>query len=508
MATTNHYDLIVLGNHLAGLVAAAVVARRGKRVLVLPHGPIGGSYNLGQRGFALDDAPVVHMGCPTVQRAFHELGLLHQVRREHEPIGGLAHTVMERHRLDLSSGQDNLEAELEREFGDEPAVEAWNLRKRWADATNEMMDELLSSDHALVADGFWGRRFLGRVSGQLPARNVDDLEPLELDHPLRRASRAMEPWLLHLDPQQLGKAASLRVADLWNRGPHDVAEGDRRLREVLLQRIALHSGEVKRELRVAEVHLRRGKVSGVSLLGKRDNYGCDHIIVAEDPADLLDGPFTPEQLPAPLLATLQAIRPVARRFVMHVEIEERGLSPALDRLALCIPPDDECTPQEHRHGIGQTYVRVAPGETEGLRSLSITRIVEEGVSLSNLREAILADLDRWGVLPFAQPYIRLIHSPHDGRDASDHRMEPLSDLGPGSAMHLPMAALYGMQGEPTLGVGVLPHSSGIRNLYFASRLTLPGLGVEGEFAAGLTAAGMVANAGKNPLSRAFLLRRA
>lgn len=508
MATTNHYDLIVLGNHLAGLVAAALVARRGKRVLVLPHGPVSGAYHLGQRAFALDTAPILHMGCPTVQRVFHELGLLHQVRREHEPIDTLSHTVLENHRLDLAPSGGNLAAELEREWPDDAVVGAWELRARWAEATNEVMDELLASDHALVADGFWGRRFLARVSGQLPTRDVDDLEPLDLLHPLRRAAHAIEPWLLHLDPAQLGKAASLRINDLWNKGPRDLPNGDRRIREVLLQRIALHSGEIKRELRVAEFQARRGRITGVSLLGKRDHYGCDHVIVATDPKELLDGPFTPEQLPTPLLATLDAIEPVAHRFVMHAEIEERGLSPAFDRLAICVPPHDETSRAAQSHGIGHTFVRVEPGTGESTRTLSITRIVGTDRGTQGLREEILADLDRWGVLPFARPYLSLVHSPHDDREASDQAMQSLSDLGPGSAMHLPMASLYRIRGEPSLGVGVLPHSSGIRNLYFASRLTLPGLGVEGEFAAGITAAGMVANVGRSPLSRAFLLRRA
>ena len=61
-ATTNHYDLIVLGTDFAGLVAAALVARRGKRVLVIPHGPIDGRYRLARRGFSLDTAPLVHLG--------------------------------------------------------------------------------------------------------------------------------------------------------------------------------------------------------------------------------------------------------------------------------------------------------------------------------------------------------------------------------------------------------------------------------------------------------------
>ena len=78
--TTNHYDLIVVGADVAGLVAAALVARRGKRVLVLPHGPADGSYRLQARVLPLETAPVVHATCPPVERVLAELG---QIGRAH-----------------------------------------------------------------------------------------------------------------------------------------------------------------------------------------------------------------------------------------------------------------------------------------------------------------------------------------------------------------------------------------------------------------------------------------
>ncbi|MCA9706535.1 MAG: response regulator [Myxococcales bacterium] len=93
-------------------------------------------------------------------------------------------------------------------------------------------------------------------------------------------------------------------------------------------------------------------------------------------------------------------------------------------------------------------------------------------------------------------------------EATDGRGRRRDDLGPGTAMQLPMDPIYGVDGEPSLGVGVLPHGSGIKNLCFASRLTLPGLGLEGEFASGTIAAGMVAAPAKSPFSRSPLLSRA
>ena len=132
-------------------------------------------------------------------------------------------------------------------------------------------------------------------------------------------------WIQHLTPAQLGKAASLRLGRLWSMGPDDLPAGERRIREILLQRIELHSGEIKRELRVAEILVKRGNVAGVSLLGKRDRYGCDHLIVATDPRLLLDKTMLVDAAPRALVTTLSAIAPAAYRYVMHLEIDERGI---------------------------------------------------------------------------------------------------------------------------------------------------------------------------------------
>jgi hypothetical protein len=503
-ATTNHYDLIVLGTDIAGLVAAALVARRGKRVLVIPQGPAEGVYRLNRRALALDTAPLIHLACPAVRRVFDELGVWTQIRREHRTLDELTHFVLPNHRIDAEPEQANWSREVAREWPGQPISEAWELRRRWSDATDELLDELLGSDNALVADGFWGRRFLTRVSEQLPGDKLDELEPLSHGHPIRQGARAIEPWVQHLVPGQLGKAASLRVAGLWSRGPSDREGGEPALRQMLLQRIQLKSGEIKPSLRVAEVLLKRGKVTGLSLLGKQDRYGCDQLLVATDPRRLVDGPLLPELLPKPLQVSLANIQSAALRYVLHLEIEERGLGPGLGGMAVCVPERDALA----RDGAGLTFLRLGPGLRENTRTISLVRIVAPDEPLDDMREKILDELDRRGVLPFCRPYLVFVHSPHDGREASDGLGRRLDEYGTDTALRLPMDPLFRLSGgEPSLGIGLLPHSSGIKNLLFASRLTYPGLGLEGEFAAGWAAAGTLIGAGRSGLGRNLFLGR-
>jgi hypothetical protein len=158
------------------------------------------------------------------------------------------------------------------------------------------------------------------------------------------------------------------------------------------------------------------------------------------------------------------------------------------------------------HGAGLVYVRLRPGREESTRRLSVTRIVAPETPLVDMRENLIEELEVRGVLPFARDHLRLIHSPHDGRPATDGRGDPVADFGPDTAMRLPMDDLFQSSAEPSLGVGLLPHSSGIKNMYFASRLNLPGLGLEGEYAAGLAAAGMIATNTRAGIARPFVGR--
>jgi phytoene dehydrogenase-like protein len=506
-ATTNHYDLIVLGTDFAGLVAAALVARRGKRVLLIPHGPIDGRYRLARRGFALDTAPLCHLECPAVHRVLDELGLWTQIRRENRPLEDMLHGALPHARIDLEGGERREAAwqrELEREWPDDGVVDAHEQRRQWSEATDEVLDELLASDNALVADGFWSRRFLGRVADQLPKAELDELALLPVGHPMRAWARAVDPWLQHLLPAQLGKAASLRISRLWAQ-PHDRSGGAAGMREQLIQRIELKSGEVKGNLRIAEILHKRGRVTGISLLGKSDRYGCDHLVIATDPRRLIDGPLVSESLPQPLQISLANIETGARRYLLHVDIDERGLGPGFEGIVVCLPTGLQTATTS---GVGHMYLRQEPGPSEGLRSLSIVKIIGADDSTEDLRERVLDELDERGVLPFARPWLRLIHSPHDGREATDGAGRRLEALGGDTALRMPMDPLYRLLGsEPSLGVGMLPHSSGIKNLYFASRMTYPGLGLEGEFAAGWAAAGAVAGAGRAGLGRNLFLGR-
>ena len=234
--------------------------------------------------------------------------------------------------------------------------------------------------------------------------------------------------------------------------------------------------------------------------GEVQRIRCEHLLLACDPRALLlgagggassrageSGVLPTGALPEATLAALDAVTTVGYRYVLALALAPDGLSPALDGVVVHVPEDSDC--------FGASYLRLAPSkDPRALRLLTITHVLPAGAELERARERVLDGLDRAGVLPFVRPHVHAMLSPHDGLGVTDG-LGRAHGRAPPPVGRWPMAPLYAhARADAPLGVGLLPHSSGLRNMYFASRMTLPGLGLEGQFAAGLTAASLVAPA--------------
>ena len=88
MTTTHHFDLVVLGDDLAGLIVAALVSARGQRVCVLTGAPADAAVTTGGRTMEFDPRPFTVAGSPFVRAVFEELGQWLQIRREVAALPG------------------------------------------------------------------------------------------------------------------------------------------------------------------------------------------------------------------------------------------------------------------------------------------------------------------------------------------------------------------------------------------------------------------------------------
>ena len=168
---SNTYDLVVLGDDLAGLVCGTLCARRGMRTLVL------GSerparYMLGPHKLPIE--PLVWPVGPgsAGERVLKELHAEMALRRKLREPRIAAQIVTPELRVDL--GTDRVAVELQRELdaAAPPMVAQWERSHELA----RLVDPLFASEHAYPGVGFFERREVTKLaehaSGAAPSRRA------------------------------------------------------------------------------------------------------------------------------------------------------------------------------------------------------------------------------------------------------------------------------------------------------------------------------------------------
>src|SRR3982751_1802318 len=147
---TNFYDVIVCGAEFAGVVAAALLGRRGLRVLLVGHDLQRPSFEAGgitlSRGPALLPSP----DAPAVARVLKELSLVQVIRRRAQPVAGFQVTLPG-HRFDVTGDAAALGRELQREWPQERASIEEAIRA--LDGIGAQLDPLMATEMTIPPDG-------------------------------------------------------------------------------------------------------------------------------------------------------------------------------------------------------------------------------------------------------------------------------------------------------------------------------------------------------------------
>jgi hypothetical protein len=471
--STSFYDVVVLGSDLAATVGGAVLAHRGFRVLMAGV-PVEERYTIGP--YSLPRAPLAFVGIegPTLKRIVGELNLVQLLRRRLEPNRPAYQLLLPDHRIDVG---DDLGRELAREMPD--AAAPFETAAARAAEVSAAIEGILSQDLILPPDGFWDRRDANRVAARLPAPDEDLLSALPADHPLRIAytmpARFGAAW------DDAGAVSIARLGELHRRGTFRLDGGREGLRGLLLDRLKTHSGEVRPELVPTAILSKRGKVTGVQFEGRNETIGCAHVLCGMGADRVAALVAEGGEKPGKRLTEAAAIAPAAHRYVVHLVAPLDALPDALGRLAYAV--HDLSQPLS---GANALALHLADGYGQhAVLSVEAMATDPRPEALRALRTAVRQQLDK--LLPFVDRHLLLVHSPHDGiaPEGVDGERGP-------APPPLPMEPIWAMpKDDRPLGFCGLPHNTGIKHLLLASRQVLPGLGVEGELAAGWAAARIV-----------------
>ncbi len=474
-ATQRVYDACVIGGGVGGAAAGALLSRRGFRVLLIDVG--GAGLAVADGGWILPAGPALRppsRALPAAEALLTDLGLSTDAARALEPLAPPLQVLLPRHRLELASEAAPLARELGREWPDDAARIAAVLA-RLATAA-DLGGALLKAAPPMPPAGLLDRWTLGRAlrraaleTGLDPAL-LTDPAPLSglAGTPLAPALSALASFLGRLDgpPSALALA---RLAGVALRGLHRPVAGSAAIEDGLRRKISETRGEVLGSpadpARLESIGIERGRLSTVRVAGASDTRLARAFVIAVPLARIV-ALLPAEARGGRAARSLAAMRPGSRLAATHLLLRAAARPPGLADAALLLdaeraPPEDvvllELSPARREPGRGSPP-EVMPGHLTASAYLLLPPGADEAAGRARLQRALDA------ALPFHERHLV-------------HRADPS-----------PAVHGLGFTTATPLGAGGLPVRSPWKNAFLASGEVLPGLGLEGEYFAGLQAA--------------------
>jgi phytoene dehydrogenase-like protein len=469
---TNSYDLIVIGDDFAGVVAATICARRGMRVLIAESGERPASYKLGPYTLPVEPLAVVGMESPAVARVIDDLHFHHNLKRKLEAREPAFQFVAPDARIDVSRDEDLLARELGREVDHGPT---WARLCDAASRISGLFDAPLAHDSTFPPTGFWERRETARTAGRLEDEADTWLSSLEGD--VGRAM-LMLPSVLgtRLTVDALGAEAIARSFDQWRQGAPRIQGDWGGLREIFLEKFATLNGE-RRAITPTALSYRWGRVTGLEL-DDGEELGAQYLVCATDAATFAD--LTGKKTPKQLRQSADALSVAGYHYTLNLVMDENGLPEGMASTVLLSA--DPASPLTGDNALG-IYVGIPDDEARVVVSVQANCPLPEGSlddALAELRLRIHERLET--VMPFFSDHVIVSHSPHE--DVPPEGLDGELDL----ANPVLPSRLWRSSLDANLGVSAVPYNIGFKNVSMASSQVLPGLGLEGSFAAGWSAA--------------------
>ena len=445
----NDFDFIVLGDGIGALVAAATLATAKARVLWVAHERQTWSFPAGGHRFPVEDGPFVGLGMDAVFPTLADATGVHLSEvQKFKPLSPPLQVVTPDVRMDLPADAKALVDEARREAGVSRA-DAESFVNAIDEARKKSTKWLEEASRGVVTS-LQGAAGAGDLIGAAPA-------------PLRDAARAVAAAMSRRPVDALGAAEVARALGAFRGGVYEGPLGPLTLREMLLDRMRMLPVTALRERRVARLRTSFGGVSGV-VLDDGTRHATKTIISSLDaghPPLMAGGLFGSKPVGG---AGSEA---VSETFTLHLivgkDVVPVGLAPRA--VVQSAEGDDPLLLAHHR------------SNDKGLVRVSITRRLPARAPADQRQSGMKEALDRVRrVMPFLDDDLRGVFPPigHVRDLAPEYGGDPWAHVrGPGVFKIAPTNA---------------PFQGSLRGLFRSGADCLPGLGFEGEIAAGAGAA--------------------
>jgi phytoene dehydrogenase-like protein len=498
---TNFYDVIVCGGETSGLIAGALLARRGFRVMLLGHEPASAAFETGGVTLSAMPALLPPIDDPPAARVFKELDITTHVKRKTATSEVSFRLQLPGQRLDVTRDRALQERELGRAFG-AAGGSVGGVIERLGDAAR-LLDPIFASAITLPPNGFWERREVGRVRSLLPKSTTDLFAPLPAEHPFRAMASLPAVHGTAFGAHDIGPIGEARAFEMARRGHHAFEGGLASLQALLLARLEMFGADRRERLTPAEIVVRRGRVAGVRVRPRDETIGCHHLLWAGSAAALLAA-LSPEAL-APHKRPTPA-RVTGYRYSLAALVEPDALPADMPSRLLAVGDPSRALSEDNAVAItvGQPNPRDPRRIPLWVECGVPANLVEAGASyLRSLRGRVTHVVRR--LLPAFAQHMVMLGSPYDGLPAERRGTPAPETTPPPSLPALPPPALFSIPTQRPIDVIGLPHATGVKNLFLVSRENLPGLGLEGDLISGWGVARLMSGAKKHLSPRRMLI---
>lgn len=496
-----HYDVAILGAGIGALSAAALLARRSWRVLVLGQGWRPSSYQYD--GVTLARRPFTFLAgsSPAWSRVLVELAQSQTFRRRVAPLDPMFQVLAPRLRLEVPPDLQLFGREIDRAFPEVRRV----VDELYAELarTNASADAAFERDAVWPPGTFWERRETARLTASLPRLEPGAGGPLLAEFPRDHGYRAIVDVPARfgshaIDPPEFAIA---RLHGAWTRGVVRLAGGEDALVEFLSERVRAHGGEILLGEKAVRVAHKRGRVSGVLVDGDEEMTGVGFVLTDHPTRALLDlaSDFDPASR---ALGALPHLIAAESRFVVSIVAREAGLPAALAEESFLLPT---LAPSAIEGGtpILHLQARRQPCGVAGATLLVVEAALAEGAGwpVERARESVLHAVGE--LLPFLERHLLIVDSPHDGRPLWDYRSGARKDVdratfrGTGGTNDAePMAVRWQIEPPSFHGLAAEPIRAPLGGAFVVGPSALPALGQEGELLAAWSAARLITRTDK------------
>jgi phytoene dehydrogenase-like protein len=492
---------------LGALAAAALLARRDFRVLLLGHGQRSCDYGfeghlLRRRSFTL-----LAGTSPTWRRILHELAQTPRFRRRVHQLDPMFAVLMPGRRVHFPPDIDLFAREVDREF---PEVRQLvdELYAGFAQV-NAAADAAFERELSWPPGTLWERFETGRVAGALPfvreASQHDLLGKFPAGHPYRElvVTPALFATDMAISADRLSPFALARLHGAWTRGVQALEGGEDELASFMLERIEAHGGECRLQGRAASLVVRAGAVAGVLQEGDEEMTSVGALVTnlsGELLADLAGG----EGITSRARRDWPRLSATAGRYIVSMVVRQGALPEPLPREAFLLPPashrpdprrpavrlqrfdDALCRRHSTANGAGSLVADRTGASDNALLVAEALLPVRGALTLLEARDAVMATVREY--LPFLDEDLVIVDSPHDGlplRDSSGDRIREidrihLRDSCPGPE---PMQWQWTVDPPGWHDLAGEPFRGPIPGTYLVGSTVLPALGQEGELLA-------------------------